>query len=222
MSSRRMPGKALAPILGEPMIIRQLERIRRATSLDRVVVATSRDHADDPLAAYLQQRDVAVFRGSADDAVARCAEAAAWTAEGSQRATHVARFFCDNPLIDPEAIDAAVTLARVSGAAYVGSGEYGGVEVITAEALGQAAAEPRETRDRRDLRFYFGRQADRYARAELDEGAPRWTVDTPGDFAFVQAAYEALYADRPDFGATDVLNWLCARDNNGVRQAKAA
>ena len=222
MSSRRMPGKALAPILGEPMIIRQLERLRQARSLDRLVVATGRDHADDPLAAYLQQRDIPVFRGDADDAVARCAQAAAWAAETSGPVTHVARFFCDNPLIDPLAIDAAVTLAEVSGAAYVGSGEHGGVEVVTAEALAQAAAEPRETRDRLDLRFYFGRQADRYARAELDDAAPRWTVDTPSDFAFVQAAYEALHPTRPDFGTQDVLSWLCARDHAGVRPAKAA
>lgn len=173
MSSNRMPGKVLAPILGEPMIIRQLERIRRARTLDQVVVATTRDHGDDPLAAYLAQRDIPVFRGSADDAVLRCAKAA----EGAEDVTHVARFFCDNPLIDPDAIDAAVTLARVSGAAYVGTGEHGGVEVIAADALAEAAAEPRGARDRRDLRFFFGPRADRFARAELDDGAPGgpWT-----------------------------------------------
>jgi spore coat polysaccharide biosynthesis protein SpsF (cytidylyltransferase family) len=167
-------------------------------------VATSRGHGDDPLAAYLTQRGIPVFRGSSEDAVERCARAAA----GVAGATHVARFFCDNPLIDPEMIDAAVTLARASGAAYVGSGEHGGVEVIAADALAQAAEEPRTTRDRRDLRFYFGRQGERFARAELDDAAPRWTVDTPADFAFVQAAYEALYADNPRFGTQDILNWI--------------
>jgi spore coat polysaccharide biosynthesis protein SpsF len=218
MSSRRMPGKVLAPILGEPMIIRQLERLRRARTLDALVVATSRDHGDDPLAAYLAQRGVPVFRGSAEDAVDRCARAT----EGAEGLTHVARFFCDNPLIDPENVDAAVTLARASGAAYVGSGEHGGVEVIAADALVEAAAQPRDTRDRRDLRFFFGRQADRFARAELDDGAPRWTVDTPGDFAFVRAAYEALHPTNPDFGTQDVLNWLCAREGAGVRPASKA
>ena len=218
MSSERMPGKVLAPILGEPMIIRQLERVRRARTLDRVVVATTRDHGDDPLAAYLAQRDIPVFRGSAEDAVERCAKAAE-TAEG---VTHVARFFCDNPLIDPDAIDAAVNLAQVSGADYVGSGEHGGVEVIAARALFEAAAEPRDTRDRRDLRFFFGRRAERFARAELDDGAPRWTVDTPADFAFARAAYEALHPTKPDFGAQDVLNWLCARQGARVRPASKA
>lgn len=218
MSSNRMPGKVLAPILGEPMIIRQLERVRRARTLDQVVVATGRDHGDDPLAAYLAQRDIPVFRGSAEDAVERCARAV----EGAEGVTHVARVFCDNPLIDPDAIDAAVTLARASGAAYVGSGEHGGVEVIAAAALAEAAARPRDTRDRRDLRFFFGREGDRFARAELDDGGPRWTVDTPADFAFVRAAYEALHPTKPDFGTQDVLNWLCARDGAGLRPASKA
>lgn len=218
MSSERMPGKVLAPILGEPMIIRQLERVKRAKTLGRVVVATSRDNSDDPLAAYLVQRGVTVFRGSAEDAVDRCAKAS----EGADGVTHVARFFCDNPLIDPHAIDAAVNLALASGAAYVGSGEHGGVEVIAASALAQAAAEERDTRDRRDLRFFFGRRSERYARAEADDGAPRWTVDTPADFAFVRAAYEALHPVNPAFGAQDVLNWLCAQPGGAVRPAATA
>ena len=30
MASRRLPGKAMAPLAGEPMIWRQIERLRRA------------------------------------------------------------------------------------------------------------------------------------------------------------------------------------------------
>jgi len=218
MSSTRMPGKVLAPILGEPMIIRQLERLRRARTLDRVVVAVGRDHADDPLAAYLAQRDIPVFRGSADDAVERCRQAIA----GAEDVTHVARFFCDNPLIDPEAVDAAVSLALASGAAYVGSGEHCGVEVIAAGALTEAADEPRDTRDRRDLHLFFGRRSDRFQRMDLDDGAPRWTVDTPSDFAFVRAAYEALHPSKPDFGTQDVLDWVCGRADGALQPATRA
>ena len=51
MSSRRLPGKVLMPILGEPMLARQIERLRRATTIDRLIVATSTDSSDDPIAA---------------------------------------------------------------------------------------------------------------------------------------------------------------------------
>ena len=38
MGSTRLPGKVLADLCGAPLLQRQLERVRRATSLDRVVV----------------------------------------------------------------------------------------------------------------------------------------------------------------------------------------
>lgn len=203
-----MPGKVLAPILGEPMIVRQLERIARAETIDRVVVATSRDPSDDPLAAILQRRGIAVFRGSADDAVDRCAKA--WAAsDPSAEVTHVARFFCDNPLIDPDAIDAAVNLARASGAAFVHAGEHGGVEVVAVSALSTAAEAPRDTRNRRDLDLFFPRCAERYLCASTGgERAMGWTIDTPADFAFVRAAYAELYPANPGFRTQDVLNLL--------------
>ena len=40
-SSNRLPHKVLAPLLGVPMLGRQIERLRRARTLDRIVVATS-------------------------------------------------------------------------------------------------------------------------------------------------------------------------------------
>ncbi len=41
MASQRMPGKALASLAGQPMIQRQIERLRAARTLSRIVVATS-------------------------------------------------------------------------------------------------------------------------------------------------------------------------------------
>lgn len=218
MNSSRMPGKVLAPILGEPMICRQLERIGRAESLDRVIVATSRSHSDDPLAAYLTGRGLTVFRGAADDAVDRCARAAEVEAE----ATHVVRFFCDNPLIDPEAIDAAVRLSLASKAAYVNAGEHAGVEVIAAPALAAAAAEPREDRDRRELSFFFKRRADRFAQIDTGETTPRWTVDSPTDFAFVRSVYGSLYPHDPAFSTQDVLDLLSVRPDLLGRRDRTA
>ncbi|MEE8270632.1 MAG: hypothetical protein V3R98_02710, partial [Alphaproteobacteria bacterium] len=45
-SSTRLPGKVLMPILGEPMLARQIERVRRARGFSELVIATS-DRADD-------------------------------------------------------------------------------------------------------------------------------------------------------------------------------
>src|SRR6185295_2543965 len=61
MSSSRLPGKVLKPVAGAPMILRQIERVRRAARLDRLVVATSDQPSDDPLASVLQGAGVEIF-----------------------------------------------------------------------------------------------------------------------------------------------------------------
>ena len=48
-SSTRLPGKVLLPIEGVPMVVYQLERLKRCKSLDRLVMATSSDSSDDAL-----------------------------------------------------------------------------------------------------------------------------------------------------------------------------
>ena len=50
MSSRRLPGKVLRPVLGRPMILVQAERLQRAKSIDRLIIATSDQPSDDELA----------------------------------------------------------------------------------------------------------------------------------------------------------------------------
>jgi spore coat polysaccharide biosynthesis protein SpsF len=95
MSSRRFPGKVLAPFRGKPVVDHVLARISSAVPRDRIVLATSTEPSDDPLALHVERRGVAVFRGPLDDVVSRfqlCLEAfpCAW----------FARISADSPLMD--------------------------------------------------------------------------------------------------------------------------
>ena len=58
VSSSRLPGKVLKPILGRPMLLHQLDRVRRARALDALVVATSSDRSDDAIAQLCASADV--------------------------------------------------------------------------------------------------------------------------------------------------------------------
>ncbi len=95
-SSRWLPGKVLNPILGRPMLARQIERLRRARRLDRLVVATSSDASDDAIAALCQSLAVDCFRGCLDDVFDRCYQAARCYAPRA-----VVRLTGDCPLADP-------------------------------------------------------------------------------------------------------------------------
>lgn len=63
MSSRRFPGKVLAPFRGRPLIDHVLASVGQALPHVPIVVATSSEKTDDPLAEYLRSMNVPVFRG---------------------------------------------------------------------------------------------------------------------------------------------------------------
>src|SRR5690606_7302103 len=95
-------------------IARQIERLRACETIDRLVVATSLEASDDPLAAAVASLGVRVFRGALADVLGRFQAAA--LAFGP--ADHVARLTADCPLADPAVIDACVRLHLASGADY--------------------------------------------------------------------------------------------------------
>jgi spore coat polysaccharide biosynthesis protein SpsF len=211
-SSSRLPGKVLLPLAGAPMIVRQIERVRRAGRIDRLVIATSDDASDDALARRLAAADVAVHRGPLDDVLARFTGALA--AFGP--AEHVVRLTGDCPLADPAVIDA--TIERVLGA----DADYGSntppdapfpagrtfpkgldVECMKASALVAAAERAASPEEREHVTWALHRRPDLYRQAFLsqaaDEGEVRWTVDYPDDYAFVAAVYDALWPANPAF-----------------------
>ena len=101
MNSTRLPGKVLMTVLGRPMLGYKVERVARARRLDGMVIATTSNASDDPVAAFAGKAGVPVFRGSEADVLGRVAGAAA-----ALDATHVVRLTGDCPLSDPEIIDA--------------------------------------------------------------------------------------------------------------------
>jgi spore coat polysaccharide biosynthesis protein SpsF len=71
MSSRRLPGKVLAPFRGQPLIDHVVAAVRQALPEVPCVVITSEHSTDGPLAAYLASAGVSVFRGPLDDVFGR-------------------------------------------------------------------------------------------------------------------------------------------------------
>ena len=67
MSSRRFPGKVLAPFRGEPLIQSVIRAVDHALPNVPIVVATSLHPSDDPLAVYVGSLGVPVFRGALEN-----------------------------------------------------------------------------------------------------------------------------------------------------------
>jgi spore coat polysaccharide biosynthesis protein SpsF len=216
MSSTRLPGKVLLPLLGRPMMERQIERVRRSRRMDRLIVATTVDPADDAIVALAAELGVECCRGSVDDVLDRYFQAAALL-----RPSHVVRLTADCPLADWNLIDRAVDFALAGRFDYASNTlrptwpDGLDVEVMTFSALETAWDEARSPVEREHVTPFIVACLERFRHGSLerdtDLSAMRWTVDEPSDFEFVSRVYEALYPGDPAFRTEDILELLRQR-----------
>lgn len=104
--SKRLPGKILQDINGRPMISYIVERIRHGAPDRPLVVATSKESSDDPIATYCRRAGLACFRGSLNDVADRflqCMEINSWD--------FGVRINGDNLFLDPLTLNAMLAIA---------------------------------------------------------------------------------------------------------------
>jgi len=100
----RLPGKPLVPLAGKPMVQRVWERVRRASNISRVIVATDDERIRLAVAAF--GGETVITRREHRSGTERIAEVAAGAAlAGEEIFVNVQG---DEPLIEPAAVDAAV------------------------------------------------------------------------------------------------------------------
>lgn len=103
MSSARFPGKVLAPLSGQPVIKHVLQRVRSARQVAFIVVTTSIDPTDDPLAYYLERLGETVHRGPLTDVFARFRDCLTIHA-----CDWILRVSADSPCLDVAVLDRVV------------------------------------------------------------------------------------------------------------------
>jgi len=210
-SSTRLPGKVLKPILGKGLLARQIERLQRSETIDRLVLATSTNRADDAVTAIAV--GTKIYRGSLEDVLDRVFRAAA-----QFKPSHVVRLTGDCPLADWRVMDRVVRFAVDGGFDYASNTlkptwpDGLDVEVVRFEALETAWNEASDPAEREHVTPFLYRRPDRFKLGNLENDTDlshhRWTLDTPADFEFVRQVYDALYPLDPDFDTDDVLALL--------------
>jgi spore coat polysaccharide biosynthesis protein SpsF len=195
------------------MLARQVERLKRARSIDRLVIATSVDPSDEPIAELASELGVESYRGSLEDVLDRYYEAAV-----PYRPSHVVRLTADCPLADWDVIDRSVQLALTGGYDYASNTlrptwpDGLDVEVMTLAALESAWKEASNAVEREHVTPFIVARPERFRQGSLegptDLSGMRWTVDEPSDFEFVSRVYEALYPGDPAFTTDDILSLL--------------
>jgi spore coat polysaccharide biosynthesis protein SpsF len=216
VSSARLPGKVLRPLLGKAMIARQLERLRRARRMDRLVLATSAEPSDDALASLCADEGIDCFRGSLDDVLDRFYRAAQ-----PHHPDAIVRLTGDCPLADPTLIDQLVSFFLDGSYDYASNcleptfPDGLDAEILRMSCLERAWAQATLPSEREHVTAFIHQRPDAFRLGSLtgarDLSALRWTVDEPADFELVTTIYEALYPGNPEFTTDDVLALLARR-----------
>jgi len=211
VSSSRLPKKVLKPILGLPMLQRQLERLSLCNTIDELILATSNQASDDELQALASSLGVKCFRGNLDDVLDRFYQAAK-----SSNAIHVVRLTGDCPLICPEVVDKVVTHHLESGADYTSNiapptyPDGLDVEVMTISSLERAWKDSKLQSEREHVTPYIRKPESSFylenVEGDKDLSHLRWTVDELRDFNFVVEIYSRLYLINPQFTTQDILS----------------
>jgi spore coat polysaccharide biosynthesis protein SpsF len=210
VSSSRLPVKVMKTILGTPMILLQIERLKQCRRIDRLVVATSTEASDDPLVRACESHGITIYRGSLSDVLSRFVGAAQ-----PYQPTAVVRLTGDCPLADAQVIDFAIETYLSGGYDYLSNVDPPtypdglDVEVVSYRALLEANDRARLPSEREHVTPYIRNHPEQFrlgsVKQSVDQSALRWTVDNPEDFEFVRLVYEALYPSNPLFGTADIL-----------------
>ena len=216
MGSTRLPGKVLMPLLGEPVLLRIVERLQHGKYFDDIIIATSVNSKDDAIENFCNERGYKCYRGSEDDVLARVYETAK-----SCNADIVYRGMGDSPLVDWRIVDDLIE--RLDAGSYdLVSNEMGerpvpdgfDATVFTIKALEEGYHEATHPEMREHVTVHIKTDPARYKvlalKSEGEMNAPdlRLTLDTQEDFELITKVFENLYPNNGDFTALDIIKFL--------------
>jgi Spore coat polysaccharide biosynthesis protein F, CMP-KDO synthetase homolog len=213
MSSSRLPGKVMRDLGGKPMLERVIDRVSRSRYISGLVVASTDDPADDPIADFCAQKGTPLFRGSLYDVLDRFYQCAR-----QYQADVIVRVTADCPMIDPVEIDRVIAAFLEGGCDFAANrlpppekrtSPIGmDTEVCNFAALEQAWQHASEKFEREHVLPYLYDTPERFrvrvVETSPDMGRLRFTVDTEEDLQIARAIY-AAFANEDTFGLEDLL-----------------
>lgn len=192
--STRFPNKVFAIIDGKPLIWHVVNRLKYATKVDDIIVATTVSQKDDKIEKWCKENNVHCYRGSEDNVLNRY-----YSASEAFPSDYVVRITADDPFKEPKVIDAVITKLIEEGYDHVTNNLPPSFpEGLDCEAFKKSALELSEKKaetafEREHVTQYIYHHPEifRIGNVSNDENLSylRWTVDKDVDFEMVKAVY---------------------------------
>lgn len=196
--STRLPGKVLKNLGGKSVLQWVIDAARAIPGVDDVVVATSDQPNDDPIAEFCKSCSCNIYRGEKEDVLTRMAGAAR-----ESKADIIFRITADCPFLDPAICGTLLQMLLIGKHDYVSNCDISSwpdgldCEVMTAKTLFEAEKNAKLPSEREHVTPYIrSRQHEfscQFLRAPilgLDEH--RWTLDDQNDYTFLSAIAEKI------------------------------
>lgn len=212
MDSTRLPDKAMKKILGKTVLEHIINRAKRTTKFDGIVVCTTKREIDSEIAKLAQKCGVKVYRGSLEDKLER------WNGAAREYGVdYIVTFDGDDLFCDPYLLD--------KGAEQIAEGKYDFIELppglicgaftyaFTSRAL-KKVCEIKDTEDTEMMWTYF-KDTGFFKTGYLENiediyfsNEYRLTLDYPEDFLFFTKVFEYFNCLNNDVPLREIVAYL--------------
>lgn len=202
MSSQRFPGKVLHEVAGKTILQYLLERLECCQCLDVVVVATSLEETDIPIAGFCNEYGVRCYRGPLLNVAGRFKEILE-----IYKFDVFVRISGDSPLLDPLLIEKGMDMFLngnyeiVTNVLHRSFPKGQSVEVVNSNTFLQSYPEIKSVEYREHVTSFFYKNKERFKinnfASNLDAGGIQLSVDTEDDVKIFEQIVAMM--DRPQW-----------------------
>jgi len=216
MTSSRLPGKVMMPSINKiSMLEFMINRIRMATLVDEIIVATTTNPDDDIICNLCENLEIKFYRGSENDVLARVLHA-----HNFVKSDIIVELTGDCPLIDPEIINCSIEEYFKNNVDYASNSHIRSypdgfdVQVFSRNLLEEVSMLTNDKYDRENVSSYIYR-CGHYKIHDIISGPDlfwpdlRVTLDDHGDLLLITEVINHLYPKLGfKFSALDVVNFI--------------
>lgn len=216
MSSTRLSNKVMKKVLGKELLLHMVNRVKRAKTVDEIVVITSTNSKDKAITDLCLKNNIKYFQGKENDLLDRHYQAAK-----IYKADFVVKIGADCPLTDPKVIDEVINLWLENQDKFDYVSNYHAptfpdgldVEGCSFSVLETAWREAKKPYEREHTTPFIWDNPQRFRVGNITNPlgnmflTHRWTIDYQEDFLFLKRVFEEL-ENKPNFQMEDILTLL--------------
>jgi spore coat polysaccharide biosynthesis protein SpsF len=213
--STRLPGKIFMGLGGETLLGHIVRRVAKASCVDRIIIATTTEDADNLIELWCKERSILCYRGDTENVLDRYYHAAKYF-----QSQHIIRITADDPFKDPAVIDDVWRLYKNSESDLAGNvfpvsfPEGLDVEIFSVQTLAKAQQAHTNDWQQEHVTQYFYQNSSLFKianlMAEKDYSHYRWTIDYAEDYIRMDKIYETLDWQNQDPGYAQIIELVNA------------